>query len=160
MVGEYARSYYLPAHLRSRFVAHQVHSGAKELAAWRHRMEEAWPGVAIIQLTFEEGDRPVGDEMPVRAVTRLGSLAPEEVVVEAIHGEVDGGGSLRGTESVPLAPVEKRDGAVIFEGTVPCRRTGRRGLSVRVRPAPRLNVENPFEANLLTWWEGEPAAGR
>jgi glycogen phosphorylase len=155
MVEEYARCYYMPAHLRSRFVANHVHSGARELAAWRRRMEEAWPEVRIVELSCDAEDRPVGDDLPVRVVVRLGSLAPEDVVVEAIHGEVDGGGALHGTESVPLNPAETRDGVVIFQGDIPCRRTGRRGLSARIRPAPRLNVENPFEANLLEWYEGE-----
>ena len=67
MVEEYARCFYLPAHLRSRFVANHVHSGARELAAWRRRMEDAWPSVKIVELTCDSEDRPVGDDLPVRA---------------------------------------------------------------------------------------------
>ncbi|MDM7916385.1 MAG: alpha-glucan family phosphorylase [Candidatus Eisenbacteria bacterium] len=156
MVEEYGRCYYLPAHVRSRFVARQVLSGARELAAWRRRMHDAWPAVSILSVAAEDGDLPVGHDMPVQAEVRLGSLAPEEVVVEAVHGEVDGGGGLRAIEAVPLAPMRRQDGTTTFEGRVPCFRTGLRGLSVRVRPTPRLNMENPFEANLLTWWEGPP----
>ncbi len=103
-----------------------------------------------------DGDHPVGDEMPLRVLVRLDGIAPEEVVVEAVHGEVDGGGDLHGTERVALVPAERREGAVIFQGAVPCSRTGLRGFSVRVRPLPRLNVENPFEGGLLTWWEADP----
>ncbi len=157
MVEEYTRGFYLPAHLRASYIAHEVNSGARQLAAWRRRMAEAWPGVSIVQVTTGEGDRPVGDSLSVRAVVRLGPLTPDEVVVEAVHGDVDGGGNLHGTESVPLQAVERRDGVVIFEGPVPCRRTGIRGLSARVRPAPRLNSDNPFEANLLSWWEADSA---
>ncbi len=160
MVEEYTRCFYLPAHLRSRFVVHQVHSGARELAAWRRRMSDVWPAVAIEDVSTGEGDRPVGDDMPVRALVRLDGLDPEDVVVEAVHGEVDGGGGLRGTESIALSPLERRDGVVVYEGVVPCFRTGLRGLAVRVRPAPRLNIENPFEANLLTWWEEGTRPGR
>ncbi len=155
MVEEYTRCFYLPAHLRARFVAQHVHSGAKELAAWRRRMTEVWPSVSIVELSSEDFDRPVGDDLLVRAAVRLGPLASEEVVVEAVHGSVDGGGSLRDTQCVALSPVERRDGVVIFEGRVPCRTTGLRGLSARIRPAPRLNVENPFEANLLTWFDAQ-----
>lgn len=155
MVEEYMRCFYLPAHVRSRFVANQVSAGARVLAAWRRRMTESWPSVAIEQVTMDEGDRPVGALMPVRALVRLGSLDPDEVVVEAVHGEVDGGGNLHKTESVPLKAVERRDGTIVFQGAVPCMKTGLRGFAVRVRPAPRLNVENPFEANLLTWWESD-----
>ena len=54
-----------------------------------------------------------------------------------------------------MSPVDHQDGLVTYEGAVPCERTGLRGLTVRVRPAPRLNVENAFEGGLLTWWEGE-----
>jgi glycogen phosphorylase len=156
MVEEYSRCEYLPAHVRSSFVAHDVHSGARQLAAWRRKMEEAWSSVAIEQVATGDGDRPVGDEMPVRVLVRLGGLMPEEVVVEAVHGDVDGGGELHGTESVSLAPADRRDGAVVFQGAVPCSRTGLRGLAVRVRPAPRLNVENAFEGGFLTWWEADP----
>jgi len=157
MVEEYTRGYYLPAHLRASYIVHHVNSGARELAAWRRRMTEAWGGVSITQVTTGEGDRPVGDALTVRAVVRLGPLAPDDVVVEAVHGDVDGGGNLHGTESVPLDVVDRRDGVVIYEGRVPCRRTGLRGLSARVRPAARLNTDNPFEANLLTWWEADSA---
>jgi len=47
MVEEYMRCYYLPAHVRSRFVANQVSAGARVLAAWRRRMTESWASVAI-----------------------------------------------------------------------------------------------------------------
>jgi len=155
MVEQYTRCFYLSAHIRSLFVDNQVLSGARALAKWRQRMEEAWPVVSIEQVNTVEGEKPVGDRMPVRAIVRLGGLNPEEVVVEVVHGDVDGGGNLQTTESVALEPDERRDGVVVFQGAVPCNHTGLRGLAVRVRPAPRLNVENPFEANLLTWWEGE-----
>jgi starch phosphorylase len=154
MVEEYARRYYLPAHQRGRRLGDQVHAGAREVAAWRKRINDSWAGVSVRQIWTEEGDRPVGVELPVRAEVQLGRLTPEDVVVEAVHGEVDGGGDLRGTECVSLSPVEVKDGVVFYEGKVPCTRTGRRGVSVRVRPRPRLNPENPFEANLVSWWNG------
>ncbi|MBD3161370.1 MAG: alpha-glucan family phosphorylase [Candidatus Eisenbacteria bacterium] len=155
MVGDYTRRYYRPAHERTVRIGRQVHAGARELASWRRRMEEGWPGVEVLDLETEQGDLPVGHEMPVRAVVRLGRLAPEDVVVEAVHGEISGGGNLLQTESVPLIETERRDGVVVFRGEVACRRTGRRGVSVRVRPVPRLNPDNPFDANLVTWWEHE-----
>jgi starch phosphorylase len=117
-------------------------------------MVKAWPIVAVMRLTCDEGDLPVGRAMSVRAEVRLGFLEPDDVVVEAVHGEVDSRDALRSTECVPLTLIERRDGVVVFGGEVPCQSTGRRGLSVRVRPTPRLNPQNPFEANLLTWWEG------
>jgi starch phosphorylase len=154
MVGEYARHYYLPAHERFSRVEEDQHSGARELASWRQRVSAAWSNVAIARLTCGEGDLPVGQAMPVRVEVNLGSLAPEDVVVEAVHGEVESGDSLRRTESVPMRMVEHHDGRAIFEGEIQCRTTGHRGLSVRIRPIPRLNPANPFDANLVTWWEG------
>jgi len=110
-------------------------------------------------VTTDDGDRPVGALMPVRALVKLGSLDPDEVVVEAVHGDVDGGGNLHRTESVPLKAMERRDGTIVFQGAVPCTKTvcadSRSGSA---RPAP--HVENPFEANLLTWWEADGPARR
>jgi starch phosphorylase len=116
-------------------------------------MEEAWPAVAVENLSSEEGDLPVGHDMPVRAEVRLGTLSPEDVVVEVVHGEVGVAGELTGMERVPLQLAEQQDGIAVYQGSVPCIQTGRRGISCRVRPAPRLNPDNPFDANLLTWWE-------
>jgi starch phosphorylase len=154
MVGEYTNDFYVVAHKRIQRLSQQVHFGARELAAWRRRMREAWREVSILGVTCDEGDHPIGHDMSVRTEVRLGSLAPEDVVVEVVHGDVGSGGGLEHTESVPLEPVERRDGLIVYQGSVPCVRTGRRGLSVRVRPVPRLNLRNPFDANLLTWWEG------
>lgn len=157
MVGEYARKVYLPSHERAQRASRDSYAGAREIAAWRQRMERSWSGVAVVRLSCGEGDLPVGHLMPVRAEVRLEDLSPEDVVVEAVHGEVEGSGTLTNTEAVMLSVAEHRGTSVIYEGSVPCTTAGRRGLSVRVRPAPKLNLENPFDANLLSWWEGEKA---
>jgi starch phosphorylase len=83
----------------------------------------------------------------------LGSIQPEEVAVEAIIGPLDGHGEIQRGVPIPLDyDSSDSNGASVFRGSLPCRRSGRNGFTVRIIPTTKKVTSNRFETRLITWW--------
>jgi starch phosphorylase len=145
MVRDYVRDLYAPAAVSFRRIEDSGFAGAKELSAWKGKVQKAWPGVAVEHIESwagepEHGDSPtLGAALLVRATVELADLTPDDVVVEAVYGRVDESDSLVEPRTVELAsdgPAE--DGRLRFAGEVPLDRTGAFGYSVRVIPRHHL----------------------
>ena len=145
MVQEYVERLYIPAAHAEELVSGQSYAPARELAAWKARVREAWPTVHVTHVESGGVDAvpQVGDSLHVRATVELGSLTPDDVAVEVISGRARDGDTLVDITRVPLAFV---DGS--FEGTVPLDRAGSFGYNVRVTPRHEL-LANPAEMGLI-----------
>jgi len=101
-VRDYVEQYYMPAaqSLRRTIAApegaEEEASGAefgaaRELAAYRRRVEEAWPKLTITDVDSTGlPDTPVlGSKLTLTATVHLAGLAPDEVTVQAVVGKVD-----------------------------------------------------------------------
>jgi starch phosphorylase len=152
MVAEYAQRCYFPAIQRSSRLKADGYAGVRELTAWKARAAEHWAGVRIEEIeSAEVSERAVGQAVPVRVRVSTGGLGPTEISVQLYHGEVDAQGEIVDPEALPMVPEEGRsDGAVWFQGEVPCRRTGHRGYAVRVLPA-HASLPHPFLPGLIRW---------
>jgi starch phosphorylase len=141
MVREYVLDWYAPA---ARAVAQVVDSGfaaAKELAAYRARLNAAWPRVRVAGVDASGlPDTPVvGAPMTVRAAVSLAGLDADDVAVEAVVGRVDEADDLSDARTVPMRHVESGpDGAARFEAVVALPHAGLAGYTVRVLPAHPL----------------------
>ncbi|QPP06469.1 glycosyltransferase family 1 protein [Streptomyces bathyalis] len=141
MVREYVQRLYAPAARAHRELAPQP---ARELAAWKARVREQWPSVAVGPVEHErhdgqegagrrewqEGHEPAEGEhgpddglalgtcLTLRARVALGSLSPEDVEVQAVAGRLDGADSIAGGDAVnvPLKPVTSASGGPDLEG--------------------------------------------
>ncbi len=162
MVKQYAECFYLPAADHYRRLAANGFAEAKELAAWKARVREAWPGVKIVATPDTEQapgatdsfEVPVGEEIAVAARVDLAGLRPEDVTVEAYYGSLRPDGSLRTGRGVALDLAEHQDGHYLYRGTVPAQTSGLHGYAVRVLPR-HDDVLVPHELPLITWEEGE-----
>jgi starch phosphorylase len=77
----------------------------------------------------------VGEHLQVRAFVQLGTLTPDDVAVELVHGRARDGDQLADTATVTL-DLDSMDASGVgsYAGTVPLERSGSFGYTVRVVP--------------------------
>jgi len=162
MVKQYAERFYLPAADHFARLSADGFAGAKELAAWKARVREAWPGVKIVTVGDDGGPQAgrggrevaVGEDIPVAARVDLAGLDPADVTVEAFHSSLRPDGTLRAGRGVTLQLAWQEDGRYLYRGAVPARTSGLHGYAVRVLPRHE-DVLIPHELPLITWEEAE-----
>ncbi|MFE0045335.1 alpha-glucan family phosphorylase [Streptomyces albireticuli] len=153
MVREYVDRLYTPAAEAQRALNPDA---ARELAAWKARVRDAWPGVAVDHVeavadTALNGTAELGATVSLRVSVTLGALDPADVEVQAVAGRVDPSDRLSRTSTFPLKPTAGpgTDGRRIYEGPLTLDRTGPFGYTVRILPAHRL-LASGAELGLVT----------
>lgn len=139
MVKEYVERLYLPAARAEKVISADGFAPARELAAWKARITDAWPGVHVAHVESGGWDAvpQVGDELHVRATVDLAGLTPDDVLVEIVYGRALESDRIDRVARLELTPVES-NGVTVFAGTVPLARAGSFGYTVRVVPRHRL----------------------
>jgi len=152
MVKDYTADFYTSAHDRCRRLMAGGAGSVRALANWLSRVEQGWANVTVEAVDAVGGrEIKVGDQIGARARVQLGGLAPGEVAVELYLGRLNADGQIADAVSIPMQPTGQQDGAHVFEAKeVPCRRSGRIGYTVRVRPF-HLDEARPFLPGLIRW---------
>ncbi len=132
MVRDYVEQVYAPAARVARRLASDGHAGAAALGAWKARVREAFPGVAVESVEADPSGLTAGDQLVVRVRVRLGGLASGDLRVEAVYGRPEDG-TLTETAAIILSAVEEGDGVATYQGAVVLP-PGPFGLGVRVLP--------------------------
>jgi starch phosphorylase len=151
MVREYVEQLYAPAAQSSRAL-NDSFDGAFELAQWKKRVVAGWGGVHVDHVETEGlADAPeLGGGMDVRVFVSLGSLSPQDVRVELVHGRVRKDDSLVDTTSVALSLGETYEGGRYrFDGHVVLDRAGSFGYTVRILPE-HPDLASPAELGLVS----------
>jgi starch phosphorylase len=160
MVREYVERCYLPAAAQAHRLAADDLAPVRELAAWRARVEQAWPQIAVVAVeTPPRAELRVGDTTEVRARVHLGALEPTDLVVQLYVGRIDARGELSDGRPLPMQPTGRcGDASYLYEAAgVPCPASGLHGYTVRVLPA-HADLATPFQSGLITWATPETAA--
>lgn len=89
MVREYVSELYVPAALASRALDADGFGPAKELAAWKKRVVQAWPQLRIDHVESDASGQRLGSALVVRVSVALGELTPDDVTVEVVYGHPD-----------------------------------------------------------------------
>ena len=155
MVRDYTEQYYAPAAAALRRTLEPVgdlsFGAARELAAYRQRVTEAWARVAVIDVDCVGlTDVPLqGTELTFTATVVLDGLKPDEVVVQVVLGRVESGDTLCDPDYIDMAHTGSAEGgAQIFTVSTTLPRAGAMGYTVRVLPRHRLMAE-PAEFGLV-----------
>ena len=129
MVRDYVRQLYTPAAVTGRAL-NSDYKGATELAAWKKQVRAGWDDVRVEHVeSHGVGDNPeVGSVLTVRAFVALGSLTPDDVAVEVVHGVIDGDDDLVDTDGHRARP-----GRQLRRRPLPLRRRGPARARRRVR---------------------------
>jgi starch phosphorylase len=136
MVRDYVRQLYTPAAVTGRAL-NSDYKGAAELASWKQEVRAGWGDVRVEHVeSHGVGDNPeVGSALTVRAFVALGSLTPDDVAVEVVHGVINGEDDLIDSSITPLALTDSYDGGRYrFDGEVALKRGGAFGYTVRIVP--------------------------
>jgi starch phosphorylase len=160
MVREYVSTLYVPAAAASRALADGAGFGpARELAAWKKRVVQAWPQVRVEHVESETAGSPgqrLGSSLVVRVAVALGELTPDDVTVEVVYGRPDdlddeivspGFAALAPGGDDPSVPP---GGLIRYSGEVPLDQPGSFGYTVRVLPRHRL-LASRAELGLVTY---------
>ena len=151
MVNDYVEQLYLPAAASGHALNGVGYTGAKDLAAWTGRVKSGWHGVGVDHVESSGiGDSPqIGETLHVRAYVSLGSLSPQDVCVEVLHGRVNVADELTETSREPLSHVESyEDGRHQFAADLTLGRTGAFGYTVRILPQ-HAGLANHAETGLV-----------
>ncbi|HSW46855.1 MAG TPA: alpha-glucan family phosphorylase [Phycisphaerae bacterium] len=153
MVREYAERFYLPAAERWHRFTQDGYQITRDVAAWRRKVIERWDDV---QINSVEADLPevamVGNQLPVKAQVRLGSLDPKEVSVELYYGPLDARGLITLGSSSPLHCEGKNGSADSYNytGVIPCEYSGHYGYALRILPHhPEMAAR--YHVGLVRW---------
>jgi len=142
MVQEYSEGLYAPAARAAAGIVTDGFAPARELAAYRARLNSSWNRVRVVGVDASGlPDTPVvGAPMTVRAIVDLAGLDADDVTVEAVVGPVDETDELDSRKrTAPMKHLGPADGSgERFETVVPLPHAGLTGYTVRVLPAHPL----------------------
>jgi starch phosphorylase len=154
MVSDYVTRLYAPAARASRALASEDSGTARDLAAWKARVRQAWSGVRIEHVEADGAEPSLGAVLDVRVTASLGDLSAGDVCVEVVYGRLGEDDELVETSSVVLAPDDSAQGPQTrFSGPVELGQPGPFGYTVRVLPYHPL-LASPADLGLVTYPEG------
>jgi starch phosphorylase len=156
MLREYVECYYEPAAARSQRLRADSYKGARELLDWKQRTSGAWEDVAILSASTEPETPLAGQGLTVHAEVRLGSLQPDEVAVELLHGGIDSSTRLTDPITTRMHVVaEAVDGVTRFRATV-TPSSGPFGFTIRAVP-DHPELDHASWTGCSAWLAEEPA---
>ncbi len=151
MVKDYTTELYEPAAAHEERMVADGHGRARDLHAWKQRVQGAWHGVHVDGVESDTLVTGIGDERRVEAVVSLGSLQGDDVEVQLFHGPVGQGDELEDAEVTTMVEVERTDDVhVRYRATFTAERAGRYGFTVRVVPS-HPDLATSAELGHIAW---------
>ncbi len=153
MLRDYTRLLYMPAATASRRMNVDDHAAARELSAWRTRVQQAWSRVQVVHVeaTGPGATPELGATMHLLAEVELAGLSPDDVEVQACSGRVDPvSDRLTAVRTDSMRYVGEDHGAARFEVDLALTRAGAFGYTVRVVPRHEL-LSNSAELGLVSY---------
>lgn len=163
VVNDYAEGIYRPAARRGAELAANGFAAARELAAFRRRVREAWPSVELRRLVDPRPEIDMQGRLHFKVAVQLAGLDPQEVRVEVIgerrlpHPAGNGPVLTSFREYVrdgdwryAFAPTDERtaDGAQVYAIDVPAPASGQYAVEVRAIPVHRM-LTNRYGPGLM-----------
>ena len=136
MVREYVQRLYEPA-AEAAYLTNTSYDGARDLAAFKARIRSGWEHVRIdhVDSTGISDAPEVGGVLDLHVFVSLGDLTPHDVVVQLVHGRVQGEDALVEPAVAVLDLVETYEGGRYrFEASLVLGQPGPFGYTVRVLP--------------------------
>jgi glycogen phosphorylase len=151
MLRDYVQDLYVPAAGAARAMAKEGYTPAREEAGWRAHLLQNWPAVRVAHVeAIGAGDTPeIGSTLDLRAEVELPGLAPGDIQFQAAYGRVDDADGLHDVTTVPMAHEHTDGSRHWFTATLPLKRTGAFGYTVRVLPHS-VRMADPAELGVVT----------
>jgi starch phosphorylase len=165
MVREYAERMYIPATRESQKMREEDWSLARSMALEADRLERGWGETRFGDVKIDAPyDIVLGQGIDIAVEVYLGKVEPDDVIVEAIGGSVDGtrrivDGDLtvfervvgQGDGQASSGQTEPPPGWHRYRGTWRPRAAGHNGCLIRLRP--RFSQGAPARELPVRFWE-------
>jgi starch phosphorylase len=149
MVGESVEKFYLAASEGGRKFREDQYAAAKNLAAWKARIQSHWPGISLHRLDTAKKRIAYGEGFNLRVAASLGGLAPSDVRVEVLVHRP--GNPSRNRSCLCMESKEiLKDGATLYELEITPEMCGKLDYRIRIYPWHEL-LTHPFETGLMVW---------
>ena len=152
MLRQYTKDMYVPAWRRLTRMSADGFALSLSLSQWRDELRAHWHEVRVVDVQADgQQALKVGDNLTLRARVHLGPIVPKDVAVEAYFGQLTPDGQIAAGSSVRLESVQEESGGNYrFEGTIPCRASGRSGYTIRVLPS-HTDLADRYDQGLVVW---------
>jgi starch phosphorylase len=151
MVRDYVENLYEPTARHANRLAADAFTPARELAAWKRRVLDAWEGVDVLSVETDVSVASLGTDRAVEAEVALGSLGADDVEVQLVHGTVGQHDELEHPTITTMTPVgHNGSGSLRYRGTFTCTSAGRYGFTVRVVPS-HADLITSVELGRVAW---------
>ncbi len=148
MVRDYTEQLYEPAAAHAARLTGSNLQPARDLAAWKARVLDAWADVKVEAVETSDDIADLGTERAVTAIVALGSLGPDDVEVQLVHGSVGQHDEIEGATAVPMTPVD--GDASRWTAAFACDTTGRYGFTVRILPS-HPDLSSSIDLGRIAW---------
>jgi len=151
MVMDYVRNYYAPAKRQRLMMLGNNFARAKEVSAWRKRLDQNWPKVSAWRVDDGRAEIRSGEALELRVKARLNGLHPDDVLVECLVGyESENGDFIKLDSHIFAAEETDEAGETQFKLDLYPRLPGLQYYKVRLFPFhPALS--HRFESGYMIW---------
>lgn len=139
MLTDYVNQYYDPQAVRSEALAGEDFAKAREIAAWKKRVEREWPNIEVESYSQPDSSYSVSptDYLHSQVVLNIGLLDPKDVGVEMLFCTSDAKGRLHIQDRTEFEVVDFKDGVATYKASILPERTG------MYQVATRMYAKNP-----------------
>jgi starch phosphorylase len=150
MLRDYVTKLYWPARQQRRRLEAEGARLARELADWKHRVRNAWPGVKM-ELMFMPPAHLYQDEtILLRARAELNGLQPGDIRLECLFGRNSSDGEFEVLQKAELTASGSEDHYTYFEIELVPEIPGLQYYKLRMYPFNEA-LSHPFELGFMIW---------
>ena len=149
---DYCNKFYFPALKNYRRIIKDDYAESKDLAAYLSKLRQVWDSIKIISI--ESNARPVmqrGDFMTVNAKIDLGTLSPDEILIELYQGSVSSQtNEIENARRSEMKAIGQEETVFTYQVRIECLDTGMQGHTVRILPKHEALV-HPYRSGFIKW---------
>jgi starch phosphorylase len=152
MLMDYSNQFYFPALKNYRKLVKDEYAEAKSLAAYFGNLRQSWDNLKIVKV--ESNSKPVmqrGDALTVTAYLDLGSVSPNDLLVELYHGTVSNQNrEITNARRTEMKWTGSEGNLNLYHVRIECADTGIQGHTVRILPKHDALI-HPYRSGFIKW---------
>jgi starch phosphorylase len=151
MVDEYVTKFYRSASHKGTLYTENNFAGAKNIAAWKAKIRNAWRGVTLRRLDIPSERAHFSEALKFKVAARLNNLEPEDVIVELLMHRQYKKTRLTNFNHFKFEYTGTKDSDEhIFELRLTPELCGKQEYYIRIYPCHPL-LSHPLEMGMMVW---------
>ncbi|MCL2810253.1 MAG: alpha-glucan phosphorylase, partial [Treponema sp.] len=154
MLMDYSNQFYFPALDNYRRFSKDSYVEAKSLAKYFNKLQQSWGSLKIAKI--ESDAKPImqrGDMLTVTAYLDLGSISPQDLLVELYHGTISsqtGDIDVDDAKKLEMKWSKSEGNLNLYQVQIECNDTGMQGHTVRIMPKHEALI-HPYRSEFIKW---------